>query len=150
LPSAHALSVAVTIVAVLAIVATFLAAARRDPSQTVVDTMTLTLVNCAADVRPHGSAVFSEAQDGQILHAGDAVRTGADCRVVVTYFEGTSIAIGPSTTSVVGRLSVAAAREPAVASAGAPAERSLAAVDPPDGPAWQRLTHVLSRGVATL
>lgn len=145
LPSARAVSAAATIIAVLAIVATFLAAVRHRPSQTLADTATLTIVSGTADVRPRGASGFSAARDGQIVRAGDVVQTGAGGRVVVTYFEGSSIGLGPSTTSAVGRLNVLAAGEPAAASA--PASQ---AGEPPSAFAWERLTHLLGRGVAAL
>ena len=44
-----------------------------------------------------GGADFAAATDGETLSAGDTVRTGADGRAVLTYFEGSTVTIEPDT-----------------------------------------------------
>ena len=44
-----------------------------------------------------GGADFAAAADGETLSAGDTVRTGADGRAVLTYFEGSTVTIEPGT-----------------------------------------------------
>src|SRR2546428_4711786 len=45
----------------------------------------------------HAGADFTAAIDGDVLHEGDTIRTGADGRAVLTYFEGSSVTIEPTT-----------------------------------------------------
>jgi FecR protein len=45
----------------------------------------------------HGSGDFVAAADGQVLNEGDTIRTGADARAVLTYFEGSSVTVEPDT-----------------------------------------------------
>lgn len=61
---------------------------------------TLAIIAGVVDVR-HGTAPYVAATDGQILQVGDGVRTGADGRAVLTYFEGSTVEIEPSSELVI-------------------------------------------------
>ncbi len=57
--------------------------------------ITATLISGEASiVRPGGST--EALLDGAVLRAGETVRTGPDSRIVLTYFEGSTVAIEPS------------------------------------------------------
>jgi hypothetical protein len=56
---------------------------------------TLTIISGQILVR-HGAGDFAPADDGAVLSAGDTVRTGADARGVLTYFEGSTVEIEPN------------------------------------------------------
>lgn len=56
---------------------------------------TLTVLSGAVSVRASGGD-FSPAADGALLAVGDTVRTAPDARAVLTYFEGTTVEIEPS------------------------------------------------------
>lgn len=55
----------------------------------------LTILSGDVSVR-HGSDAFVAAVDGETLNAGDAVRTAADARAILTYFEGSTVTIEPA------------------------------------------------------
>lgn len=57
---------------------------------------TLTILSGDVTVR-HGASAFSAGNDGEVLNEGDAIRTGADGRAILTYFEGSTVTIEPST-----------------------------------------------------
>ncbi len=57
---------------------------------------TLTVIGGDVFVR-HGASDFVAASDGETLNAGDAIRTGADGRAVLTYFEGSTVTVKPGT-----------------------------------------------------
>lgn len=63
---------------------------------------TLTILSGDVSVR-HGGDAFALAADGDMVNEGDAVRTGADGRAVLTYFEGSSVTIEPSTELAIDR-----------------------------------------------
>jgi hypothetical protein len=44
-----------------------------------------------------GSGDFVAAFDGMVLNEGDTIRTGADARAVLTYFEGSTVTLEPDT-----------------------------------------------------
>jgi len=56
----------------------------------------LTVLSGEVMVR-HGSGDFVAAKDGQVLNEGDTLRTGADARAVLTYFEGSTVTVEPET-----------------------------------------------------
>lgn len=56
---------------------------------------TLTIISGAVSVRAAGGE-FTAAADGALLSVGDTVRTGSDARAVLTYFEGTTVELEPS------------------------------------------------------
>ncbi len=57
---------------------------------------TLTVIGGDVLVR-HASGDFAAAIDGETLNAGDTIRTGADGRAVLTYFEGSTVTVEPGT-----------------------------------------------------
>ncbi len=57
---------------------------------------TLTIISGDVAVR-HGASDFAPASDGEVLNEGDAIRTGAEGRAILTYFEGSTVTIEPAT-----------------------------------------------------
>ncbi len=55
----------------------------------------LTIIGGDVQVSSQGGP-FEAARDGAILSPGDIIRTGVDARAVLTYFEGSTVAIEPS------------------------------------------------------
>lgn len=55
---------------------------------------TLAIISGDVQVR-HGTGNYTAADDGMVLAPGDSVRTGADARAVLTYFEGSTVEIEP-------------------------------------------------------
>jgi hypothetical protein len=49
----------------------------------------------------HGDAAYAQATDGEVLGRGDAVRTGTDGRAVLTYFDGSTVTIEPSSELII-------------------------------------------------
>jgi hypothetical protein len=58
---------------------------------------TITVIGGDVSVRHGATSQFVAAVDGEVLNAGDAVRTGVDARAVLTYFEGSTVTVEPST-----------------------------------------------------
>ncbi len=58
---------------------------------------TITVIGGDVSVRHGTTSSFVAAVDGEILNPGDAVRTGADARAVLTYFEGSTVTVEPNT-----------------------------------------------------
>ena len=56
---------------------------------------TLTVISGIVTVR-HGNGDFGPVDDGSVLGPTDTVRTGADARAVLTYFEGSTVEIEPN------------------------------------------------------
>lgn len=56
---------------------------------------TLTIIGGDVQVSRQG-APFAAATDGAVLAPGDIIRTAADARAVLTYFEGSTVSIEPS------------------------------------------------------
>ena len=56
---------------------------------------TLSIISGEVQVRHGAAGSFVTAEDGAILGPGDTVRTGADARAVLTYFEGSTVEIEP-------------------------------------------------------
>ncbi len=52
----------------------------------------------------HGGAEFTPARDGDVLAAGDTIRTGTGASAEITYFEGSSIRIEANAEIVVPSL----------------------------------------------
>jgi len=69
--------------------------------------MTLTILGGTADVA-RGTGGFSRAADGQVLSAGDRVRTADGGHAVVTFLDGSTIEIEPATTITVIQATAAA------------------------------------------
>jgi hypothetical protein len=57
---------------------------------------TMTIISGDIQVR-HGAGSFAPADDGQLLTAGDTIRTGDAARAVLTYFEGSTVTLEPNT-----------------------------------------------------
>src|SRR3979409_2671662 len=57
---------------------------------------TITIISGDIQVR-HGAGSFAPANDGDVLTAGDTVRTGDAARAVLTYFEGSTVSLEPNT-----------------------------------------------------
>jgi hypothetical protein len=55
---------------------------------------TLTIISGPVAVR-HAGGDFAAADDGAVLAAGDTVKTGADARAILTYFEGSTVEMEP-------------------------------------------------------
>jgi hypothetical protein len=58
---------------------------------------TITVIGGDVAVRHGAGASFVAAVDGEVLNPGDAVKTGADARAVLTYFEGSTVTVEPNT-----------------------------------------------------
>ncbi len=57
---------------------------------------TVTIISGDIQVRHGATGSFVSATDGEILVAGDTVRTGDGSRAVLTYFEGSTVSIEPN------------------------------------------------------
>jgi hypothetical protein len=68
-----------------------------------------TLTNVQGDVfvRHRGDDVVA-AREGDVLVAGDSIRTGQDARAEITYFEGSSVLLDPDTELVIEALATEA------------------------------------------
>ena len=66
-------------------------------SRAIGSSTTLTLIGGDVSVRHGANGAFVAAVDGEVLNPGDSVRTGADSRAVLTYFEGSTVTIEPRT-----------------------------------------------------
>lgn len=62
--------------------------------------MILSIIDGTADVA-RGPAEFTRAGDGQVLNAGDRVRTADQSHAVVTFFDGSTMELEPATTITV-------------------------------------------------
>jgi len=58
---------------------------------------TVTIISGEVQVRHAAASAFVTATDGEVLVAGDTVRTGDDARAVLTYFEGSTVSVEPNT-----------------------------------------------------
>ena len=56
---------------------------------------TVTVLSGDIQVR-HGASGFASATDGEVLNAGDTIRTGEGARAVLTYFEGSTVSVEPN------------------------------------------------------
>ena len=63
----------------------------------------LTVVDGAV-LTSHGGADFGPAREGDVLVAGDTIRTGSGGAAVITYFDGSSVPLGAETQMVVESL----------------------------------------------
>lgn len=57
---------------------------------------TVTIISGDVQVRHGANASFVSATDGEVLTAGDAVRTAGSARAILTYFEGSTVSIEPN------------------------------------------------------
>jgi len=58
---------------------------------------TVTIISGDVQVRHSAGGAFVTATDGEVLAAGDTIRTGDDARAVLTYFEGSTVTLEPNT-----------------------------------------------------
>lgn len=65
-------------------------------------TTTLTIISETVELSREGSA-FAPAEDGAVLGPRDAIRTGPEGRAVLTYFDGSTVSIEPTTEIVIDR-----------------------------------------------
>ncbi len=56
----------------------------------------LSIISGDIQVRHGASGSFVTATDGEVLTAGDTIRTGDAARAVLTYFEGSTVSIEPN------------------------------------------------------
>ncbi len=68
-----------------------------------VSISTLTVVDGPVLVR-HGGAGFSQAHEGDVVAAGDTLRTGTAASVELTYFEGSSVRLDAGAEIIVASL----------------------------------------------
>jgi hypothetical protein len=71
--------------------------------QSLESITTLTVVDGAVFVR-HGDAGFRPAREGDLVAAGDTVRTATGGSVEITYFEGSSVRLEADSQTVVQTL----------------------------------------------
>ena len=69
----------------------------------LVSVCTFTVVDGAV-LTSHGGAEFTPARDGDVLAAGDTIRTGTASAAEITYFEGSSVRLEANAEIVVPRL----------------------------------------------
>ena len=94
---------------------------------------TLTVIGGDVQLSRQG-APFEAATDGAVLSPGDIVRTAADARAVLTYFEGSTVSIEPSS-------------ELAIDEAGASPDGSTAVVMTQNlGRTWHVVTKLIAGG----
>ncbi len=94
---------------------------------------TVTVLGGDVFVRHGSNGSFVAAVDGEVLAAGDAIRTSTDARAVLTYFEGSTVTIEPDT-----QLSIAEA----AASNGV----TRISMTQDFGRTWHVVTHLLNSG----
>ena len=66
---------------------------------------TVTIISGDIQVRHGATGSFVSATDGEVLAAGDTIRTADGARVVLTYFEGSTVSIEPNTELTIGTAS---------------------------------------------
>lgn len=69
--------------------------AARGGAVALAASTTLTVIGGDVQVS-HAGGAFASASDGEVLAPGDVIRTGPDTRAVLTYFEGSTVTIEPS------------------------------------------------------
>ena len=80
----------------------------------LVSVSTLTVVEGAVLIS-HGGVPFTPGQAGEVVTAGDRIRTGAGAAAEITYFEGSSVRLEAETEIMVESLRTAADRGTVVA-----------------------------------
>jgi len=94
---------------------------------------TLTILSGTVAVR-HAGGDFASAGDGALLVAGDTIKTSADSRAVLTYFEGSTVEMEPDS-----ELSIGAARTTANGDTIIVMQQNL-------GTTWHVVTHLITTG----
>lgn len=74
------------------------------PSPVLASFTTLSVISGTVEVQEEGTSEFRRAEDGEILKAGQRVRTGPDGRAVLTFYEGTTATLEPGTDVVIQAL----------------------------------------------
>jgi hypothetical protein len=78
-------------------------AALSPNSDALVSMTTLTVVDGLVLIR-HAAGEFSPAREGDVLAAGDTIRTASGASAELTYFEGSSVRLEPETETIVASL----------------------------------------------
>src|SRR5918995_1974696 len=73
-----------------------LAASGTLGSRALGATTMVTIISGDIEVRHGATGSFVRATDGEVLAAGDTVRTAEGARAVLTYFEGSTVSIEPN------------------------------------------------------
>jgi hypothetical protein len=94
---------------------------------------TLTIISGPVAVR-HAGGDFASANDGAVLAAGDTVKTGADARAILTYFEGSTVEMEPDS-----ELTIDAAHSDADGNTIIVMQQNL-------GVTWHVVTHLITSG----
>ncbi len=94
---------------------------------------TLTILSGPVAVR-HAGGDFTSAADGAVLIAGDTIKTGADARAVLTYFEGSTVEMEPDS-----ELRIDAARAD-------PNGNTIIVMQQNLGTTWHVVTHLITTG----
>jgi hypothetical protein len=95
-------TVAIAFIAALALGAFSSAVLAPEPNA-LGSMSTLTVVDGAV-LMSRGGAAFTSAREGDVLTAGDAVRTGIGAYAEITYFEGSSVRIEVESEVVIASL----------------------------------------------
>ena len=66
-------------------------------SKALGSSTTVSVIGGNVQVRHGAGGAFVAAIDGEVLQAGDAIRTDSDARAVLTFFEGSTVTIEPGT-----------------------------------------------------
>ncbi len=91
-------------IVVLAMVAVLSPTYGGGPNTALSATTTLSILSSLVRVVSSGSESLREGRDGEVLSAGDRVRTDAAGRGLVTFFEGSALVLEPDTEFVVRQL----------------------------------------------
>jgi FecR protein len=94
---------------------------------------TLTIISGPVAVR-HAGSDFAAADDGAVLAEGDTVKTGADARAILTYFEGSTVEMEPDS-----ELTIDAAHSDADGNTIILMQQNL-------GVTWHVVTHLITTG----
>lgn len=94
---------------------------------------TLTIIGGDVQVSRQG-APFAAATDGAVLAPGDIIRTAADARAVLTYFEGSTVSIEPSSELAIDEAS------------GAPDGSTVVVMTQNLGRTWHVVTKLIAGG----
>jgi len=62
---------------------------------------TVSIISGDIQIRHAAAGTFAAATDGEIVLAGDTIRTGPDSRAVLTYFEGSTVTVEPDSELVI-------------------------------------------------
>lgn len=95
---------------------------------------TLSIISGEVQIRHGATGDFAAAADGAILGPGDTVRTGPDARAVLTYFEGSTVEIEPSS-----ELAIQTAH-------GNPDGSTVIVMQQDLGVTWHVVTHLIQGG----